>query len=302
MVNFLNLRYFVRVAEEKNMTRVAELEHISQQSLSNHIKKIEQHYGVQLFDRTGGLSLTYAGEQIYKYAVSMLSLKKDMESEILDMTNTEQGTLRIGISYTRGSAFLPEILPEFCEMNPYIKIDIVENNSQVLEEYLLRGHIDLYIGANLRPSAEIKTVEIMREKHFLVVPKEISARHKESSSLSDYVSEPFLLLSEGNRIRDMFDEFLRERNLSVNTRLEGENIETLFSLACKGMGLTVYPEMFLNIHGGEVFFENSPVKLFPMNADVFDSVLYVAYHKKRYLSNAAKCFIELAKSGGKKIF
>ena len=301
MINFLNLRYFVRVAEEKNMTRVAELEHISQQSLSNHIKKIEQHYGVQLFDRTGGLTLTYAGEQIYKYAVSVLSLKHDMESEIQDMTDSEQGTLRIGISYTRGSAFLPEVLPEFCRRNPYVKIDIVENNSQVLEEYLLRGHIDLYVGANLRPSAEIKTVELMKEKHFLVVPKEIFARHNGSTKLSDYVTEPFLLLSEGNRIRDMFDEFLKMKNLSVNIRLEGENIETLFSLACKGMGITVYPEMFLKIHGGEDFFARSPVSFLPMEADVFDSVLYVARHEKRYLSNAAKCFIELAQRNGEKI-
>ena len=300
MINFLNLRYFVRVAEEKNMTRVAELEHISQQSLSNHIKKIEQHYGVQLFDRTGGLTLTYAGEQIYKYAVSVLSLKHDMESEIQDMTDSEQGTLRIGISYTRGSAFLPEVLPEFCERNPYVKIDVVENNSQVLEEYLLRGHIDLYVGANHRPSSEIKNVELMREKHFLVVPKEISERHGGSTDISNYIAEPFLLLSEGNRIRDMFDEFLRLRNFSVNIRLEGENIETLFSLACRGMGITVYPEMFLEIHGGAEFLNRAPVVLLPMDANIFDSVLYVAYHKKRYLSKAAKCFIELAKEKSKK--
>ena len=95
MINFLNLRYFVRVAEEKNITRVAEQEHISQQSLSNHIKKIEMEYGVQLFDRTGGLTLTHAGERMYKYAVRCLSLMHDMENELLDMTNMEQGTLRI---------------------------------------------------------------------------------------------------------------------------------------------------------------------------------------------------------------
>ncbi len=295
MINFLNLRYFVRVAEERNMTRVAEQEHISQQSLSNHIKKIEQHYGVQLFDRTGGLTLTYAGEQIYNYAVRVLSLQSDMESEIRDMTNTEQGTLRIGISYTRGSAFLPEILPEFSKRNPYVKIDVVENNSQVLEEYLLRGHIDLYIGANLRPTAEIKTAELMREKHFLVVPKDIAALHGERAELSEYVKEPFLLLSKGNRIRDMFDEYLRRENISVNTRLEGENIETLFALSCKGMGITVYPEMFLRIHGGAELLVNSPIRLFSLDSDIFDSVLYVAYHEGKYLSNAAKCFIELAK-------
>ena len=87
------------------------------------------------------------------------------------MENTEQGTLRIGISYTRGSAFLPDILPEFCAQNPFVKISIVENNSQMLEEYLLHGHIDLYIGADMRPHAEIETIELMHEKLYFIVPE-----------------------------------------------------------------------------------------------------------------------------------
>ena len=73
MINFLNLKYFVRVAEERNITRVAEQEHISQQSLSSHIKKIEEEYGVKLFDRTDGFTLTYAGEKLYIYATNLLA-------------------------------------------------------------------------------------------------------------------------------------------------------------------------------------------------------------------------------------
>ena len=78
-MNFLNLKYFVMIAEEGNITRVAEKEHISQQSLSNHIKKLENEFGVKLFDRTGALSLTYAGERVYSYASELLKKKDEME-------------------------------------------------------------------------------------------------------------------------------------------------------------------------------------------------------------------------------
>ena len=263
----------MRVAEEGNITRVAEQEHISQQSLSNHIKKIESAYGVALFDRTGGLTLTYAGEQVYKYAVKFLSLKHEMESELLDMTNVEQGTLRVGISYTRGSVFLPEILPEFNRKNPFIKVSIVENNSQMLEEYLLHGHIDLYIGADLRPHSEIETVPLMREKLYFVVPKSLA-----SSGISSYADAPFLLLSKGNRVRDIFDEYLRAENINVRVQLEAENIETLFGLACMGMGITVYPEMFLKRHEDILDDENAPVVLYPIG-EKYQSLLSIGYHK-----------------------
>lgn len=296
MVNFLNLRYFVRVAEEKNITRVAEQEHISQQSLSNHIKKIETEFGVRLFDRTGGLALTYAGEQMYGYAVKFLSLRNDMENELLDMENTEQGTLRIGISYTRGSVFLPEILPGFCEKNPYVKISVTENNSQMLEEYLLHGHIDLYIGADMKQHAEIETVELMHEKLYFIVPEKIAKTLGNNAyEIKDLEREPFILLSRGNRIRDMFEEYMRAENINARVLLEADNIETLFELSCRGMGITVYPEMFLRRHRDILNSPHSPVTVIPLGGKFSEGILSVAYHKKKYLSRAAKAFIENAK-------
>jgi len=296
VVSFLNFRYFVRVAEEKNITRVAEQEHISQQSLSNHIKKMESEYGVELFDRKGGLSLTYAGEQMYNYAVKFLSLHNDMENELIDMSHAEQGTLRVGISYTRGSAFLPEILPDFCEKNPFVKISVVENNSQMLEEYLLHGHIDLYIGADMHPHAEIETVELMHEKLYFIVPNHIVARlgcgiH----GIKGIAKEPFLLLSRGNRIRDMFEEYIRAESIEINVKLEAENIETLFELACKGMGITVYPEMFLRRHRDVLQASDSPVSAIPLEGQFSESILFVARRKNKYRSRAANDFIAFAK-------
>lgn len=294
MINFLNLRYFVRVAEEKNITRVAEQEHISQQSLSSHIKKIESQYGVQLFDRTSGFELTYAGEQLYRYATQFLSLKDDMENEFSDLTGSEQGSLRLGISYTRGAVFFPEILPRFCKENPFIKVSISENNSQVLEEFLLHGHIDLYIGTDLKPHPEIETVELMEERLYFVIPKSIATHlTSETIGILELKTLPFLLLTKGNRIRDTFDEYMSRENCEIKPVLETENIETLFELACKGMGVTVYPEMFFKRHKILIASENCPVFIRPMNVKK-GSILSIGYRRNKYISHAAKRFIALA--------
>ncbi len=295
MINFLNLKYFVRIAEEGNITRVAEQEHISQQSLSNHIKKIESEYGVSLFDRTNSFTLTYAGEQFYRHATDLLSLKNDLDSELSDITGTEQGSLKIGISYTRGTAFLPEFLPQFCQKNPFVKISISENNAQVLEEFLLHGHIDLYIGTDLRPHPEIKTIELCREKLYFVIPKKLIDRTSpDSLTFSDIVHLPFLLLSKGNKIRDTFDEYSISEKHPLTPALETENIETLLELSCKGMGVTVYPEMFFKRHSHLIDSPGSPVFIVPMNESQ-NSILSIGYRKNKYLSLAAKDFITMTK-------
>lgn len=108
-------------------------------------------------------------------------------------------------------------------------------------------------------------------------------------------NEPFLLLSKGNRIREMFEEYLRKENVIVKVQLESENIETLFELSCKGLGITVYPEMFLKRHNDVLCSENSPVRIMPPDGDYNSSILSIGYHRGKYMSNAAKNFIEIAK-------
>ncbi len=300
MINFLNLKYFVMIAEEKNITRVAEKEHVSQQSLSSHIKKLEDEFDVHLFERGQRLSLTYAGERLYEYAVKLLKIKDDMEHEMLDFNQSEQGILRIGISYTRGCAFLPEILPGFSKENPFVKIDVTENNSQVLEEYLLRGHIDLYIGANLKPHHELEIINLYSEKLYLVIPRTIAEQiygetqenFLEERPLEDFLKYQFLMLSKANRIRKMIDEWLEEKELSVKILMETENIETLFELACRGMGITVYPEMFLKKHTELLHDSASQVCFMPIREKRCESILSIGYNKNKYLSTAAKRFID----------
>ena len=67
-MNLLNLEYFLIAAEELNFTRAAKRLHIAQQSLSNHIAKLEDHFGTPLFDRNPPMSLTPAGACFRRYA------------------------------------------------------------------------------------------------------------------------------------------------------------------------------------------------------------------------------------------
>ena len=100
------------------------------------------------------------------------------------------------------------------------------------------------------------------------------------------------MLTKANRIRKTVDEYTKSVNLDLNILLETENIETLYQLACKGMGITVYSEMFMRKHFAK---KNLPVSFIPIKGEVFKSTLSIGYNKTKYLSAAAKEFINEAK-------
>lgn len=303
MINFLNLHYFVLVAEKKNITRVAEDEHISQQSLSKHIKKIEDELGVSLIDRSSGCKLTYAGERFYDYAVRLLKVRDEMQNEMLDIKKSTHGNLRLGITYTRGKVFLPEVLPPFCEENPFVKVTITENNPHALEEYLLHGHIDLFIGTDIREHPDIETVEIFSDKLYLCVPKSIAKKVikdtpnivSEAMNIKDFAQHDFVMLTRGNPIRTLIDSYMRENRINLSFSFETENSETMFALACKGMGIAIYNGLFLKMHSEMIASESCPICVIPIKDAVYSGKMSIAYSKDKYLSDAAKRFIEKAK-------
>lgn len=85
MINFLNLQYFLVLCEEMNFRRAAQKLHITQQSLSGHINKLETSFGVPLFDRKQPLTLTPAGMYLRKRAAEFLAMQDDLQKELLDI-------------------------------------------------------------------------------------------------------------------------------------------------------------------------------------------------------------------------
>ncbi|MBR2970442.1 MAG: LysR family transcriptional regulator [Clostridia bacterium] len=300
-MNFSNLEYFVTVAEELNITKAAERLYISQQSLSNQIIKLENELNVKLFSRSPSLALTYAGETLLRHAKSLLDSRDQMLKEIEDIKETKRGTIKIGVSHTRGRVLLPDILPSFQAKYPLVEVSLVEGNTETLESKLRHGEVDVALSFAPRIQEGIESVELVTDRLLLVVPhkfmdelfgEQADAMRKKfthSADLSAFKDCPFLLLNKGNRIRTLVDSCFEKNKITPNIILETENTETAFSLARVGMGITVYPAMFLSGVGtaaGEVDF-------FPIIGEE-TATLVVSYAQGRYLSTAVKDFIDIA--------
>lgn len=309
MINFLNIEYFLVAGEELNFTKAAKRLFISQQSLSNHISNLEKEFGVMLFNRTTPLTLTYAGKALMKRARQLIYLRDETYREIADIKNFSTGKLSIGVSHTRGKTILPEILPVYKQRFPNIDLKLVEGNSKELDNDLLHGNVDLIIGMLPFVVENIETVPICEEEVLMAVPdeilektfpgrldeiKELLTNSMDINLLSDC---PFLLLNKGNRIRTIADDIFEESQMTPNIILETENIETVMALAAKGMGITFYPKMFISSLPSSIDIAAHKARLnfYSINHPRAHGILAIGYHKGRYLSQATKEFIRIAK-------
>lgn len=308
-MNFSNLKYFLVASEEMNITKAAQRLHISQQALSNHISKLEHELGTPLFERTPTLSLTYAGRRLVEASTQILDIQAQFLTEVDDINQNARGELTIGITHTRGQAILPLVLPEFMKSHPYIDVRIEEANAKDLEESLQHGFVDLVIGFTPFFTENANITELSPDRLFLAIPKhymenlygeaanEMRARYKKGVDIAIFKEMPFILLKKGDRIRTILDDYFKKRRISPKILLETSNIQTAFALALSGMGISIYPEMFMRgstTLSSQSFHNTSDsVDLFPLESESTTETLAIAYNKERYLTTAAKDFIAM---------
>lgn len=299
-MNTEHLKYFILVADSLNITNTAKELFMSQQALSTHINHLEDRLGVKLFERSPGLSLTYAGKRVYRLSREIIDTEEQIFREIEEMRGEEKGELRLGISHTRGRVVLPDIIPEFSQRYPLVDIKLIEGNSDELEKGILSDKIDLIV-LTTPINPELMFEKIRKERLYWVIPnrflREIygeNFRRIREVDIKRFSLFPFVMMNKSNTIRLVIDDFFAKIGLKANIRLEVENIETVLSLAHKEMGITVYPEMFLN-HLSPMFKEDDKASYYPISEIGTEPTLVVAYRRGKYLNKFHRAFIDICK-------
>ena len=303
MLNFLNLEYFVVTAEELNFTKAASRLFITQQSLSNHISRLEEYFGIELFDRTPPITLTPAGVCLYEQAQNLLHLRKQVEQQIQDIKDFRSGSLSIGIARERGSIYLPFILPEFHRRFPSVKLQLLEGTTEEIQQALDQGKIDITIGFSLTSNHYCHEV-ICQERMVVIVPNALippgsdlmPKGNKRQLDLRIFEQCPFLAIHHTLWAGRMFVEYCKSIDVHPNVILESRNTITLISLCLAGMGILVCPQTFLLArlaHAGAETWDE--VSVFPLEYQPTITEISINYLKNKYMQNSTKEFIAVAK-------
>ncbi len=303
-MNFLSLKYFLVVAGENNITKAAQKICISQQSLSEHISRLEEEYGVKLFERSPRLRLTYAGEQMARFAEQALSLEKQISNEMADISEERRGSLSVGIRPTFSRILLPMILPIFCERHPDVMLHFAISHSEELLALLLNGQLDLIVTLpRYATNSSLASTKLFDDHYCMVIPENLLSeyfglsgdelRAGKSADFGRLGEVPLLLSREGGETRATVNAFLDEYGVTrPNILMETRDFEACYIMSTSGIGVTFSFNQFYR-HFAANYVQRHPLHALPIGPSRGLSAV-VARHGGRYFSNTAKEFIRIA--------
>lgn len=253
------IRYFVAVAEHHSFTRAAELLFVSQPSLSQQIKLLEESLHVQLLDRSGrNIRLTDAGEIYLRYARRILRELETAKLAINDVQDLNRGILRLAMTPITDFLIRP-LLESFNSRYPGVTVSILEMSQNQIEAALAgdnEDNIDIGIVFTDTFSSEARSSEI--EKHLLFVEKLIFAVGKAHPcagkrapmSLHALGHESLALLSSKFAMRRHVDQYFHEHNISPHIALETNSVGVILDIVRHGQLATVLPNTIASEHDG----------------------------------------------------
>ncbi len=301
-MNITSLYYFQELAKNLHMTNTAEKLFISQQTLSNHIKRLEEYYGTKLFNRKPNLSLTYAGESLLTFAQEVIQKEQNIKGVISDIESNEKGLLRIGASIARGMICLPDLIPKFNRRFPNVEIRYVDSLSLELEILVEEGNLDFAIVLSKNPNNKLIDVPILRDQIYLCVPdsllveyygeeaEEIKDRSLGGAYVEDFSRLPFSMYS--NRLGKSILECFEEANCQPKVIFTTSFSQLLIPLCVQGLSACFITQMNLS---NVVDQFTDKVNIFPLyfNGEPMVEELFLIRHKDRYLPSYAKEFLDI---------
>jgi LysR family hydrogen peroxide-inducible transcriptional activator len=291
------LRYVLAVAEAGSFTKAAQNIHISQPSLSQQIRLLEDELGVELFWRSaGGVQLTPAGVIVVRQARVVLQDMASMQQELDDLNELKHGNVTIGTLPMTGGQILPPVLAAFTHRYPGIKVHLVEERTPQLLAVTLAGQTDFSLLTLPLEYDELIWEPLIEEELMLAVPNGHRLTNAASVTLSDAANEEFVLLKKGNGFRTVCDARCMAVGFTPNCVFETDNIETAKSLVSAGLGVTLVPELIAGISSQDRAAQAqlsyrcatgiTYIRLQPSHT----RTVVVAWRRDRYLSKAAQTF------------
>lgn len=213
----LSLYYFIESAKDLNFSKTAARLFISQQNLSNHIFRLEQNFGISLYERKPKLSLTYAGECLLQFAQDYKISEENVRTMLDEITLTEQGRLNIGCSPHRTAIAMPLLAEKFVQDYPHVNLNFCIQHSNVLSEMLLAGELDFAIAVDKCHYSHLETTKLFDDSIYLMVSKVLLSRYyreeadsilssaKHGIDLRDFSALPFVNIKSAKLIKDVFE-------------------------------------------------------------------------------------------------
>lgn len=241
------IRYFLAVCDTLNFTRAAQISHVSQPSLTQSIKKLEQELGNDLFVRhRTGCQLTSLGQLLKPKLQKIYQQTLSIKTDAFEFIELEKIPIRIGLMTTIGGAYLNEIFSNFKKSNLNIEMEFIVDSESNLLKKLNNNNIDLLISSPLQEMKDpYKSTVLYEEKYTVAFSPKHSFSTLKEITLNDIQSESYLdrLHCE---MRELLKGACQQYNINLYASYRSNNEGWILSMVRANMGIALLPEYTLS--------------------------------------------------------
>jgi DNA-binding transcriptional LysR family regulator len=203
------LEIFVKVAELGSFSRAAEALFLTQPTVSEHVRALEDVLGVQLLDRLGrGATPTRAGTLLLGYARHMLALAREATQAIEQFQGRIAGELTVGGSTIPGEYVVPELIGVFRGKYPDVRVSLLIGSSREVQSWVEDGRVEIGVVGAAPSGRVLEGRQLMADELVVVVGAEHPWATRKTVSLDDLKAEPLIVRERGSGSRQTFEQAL----------------------------------------------------------------------------------------------
>jgi DNA-binding transcriptional LysR family regulator len=243
MLDLDRLAAFVHTAENLSFSEAAKQLHLTQPTVSHHIKTLEQDLGVDLFARSGPtFKLTEAGRLLLPWARKLIRQSLEIQDMMGSLQQHIMGLLRIACSTTSGKYLLPLLAARFCQTHPGIQVKILACSPEHVVHELLEEEANLgVVSYEVRNVEGIEYQEFFQDSISLIVAADHPWAARPGIEPDELVSEPLIIREPSSGTRQVMLASLAEHDIShddLNIFIELGNAEAIVNTVAAGYGVS----------------------------------------------------------------
>lgn len=285
-----HLKIFVTVAEMGKMRSAAERLHISQPSVSQAIREMEDYYGVQLFERLAQrIYITENGKNLLSYARHVVESFEQFEENAFCEAKKE--IIRIGGSVSVGTVLLPKLLKQLKFEQKEAEIQVTVNNTAVIEKMIENNELDIAIVEGIVKNSRLVQKEIMEDELVLVAGKAHPFFNRASIQIEELEGQSFVSRENGSAERNQFEQYLLENQIKMKCTWVCSNTEAIKQAVLNGEGLAILSRMLIKKELKEEQFHVISVEGINIKR-----IIKMIYYENKYFNSTMQRFAEICKN------
>jgi DNA-binding transcriptional LysR family regulator len=248
-LDLVSLSLFALVVRTGSISKGAELAHLAVGAASKRIADLEAAIGTELFERhSRGITLTAAGEALKQHAQRILNDVDLMTADMSDYAAGVVGVVRMWANTSAVTQFLPADIAAFIAVNPEIRIELEEQDSEQVALAVVDGNADFGIMADQMPTFGLQTMLYRQDHLVLVVPGNHPLARQQSVSFDDALEFDFVSLSRNTSLAKRLQAATSEAGGRLKLRIQVRSFDAMCLMVAAGLGIAVLPDEAVSPH------------------------------------------------------